>query len=58
MEGKRIFLSAARAVMSFICCGSTQKGFSARGGMFAYQNFSSVIFSCDLLFTFNRLVSF
>lgn len=24
----------------------------------AYQNFSSVIFSYDLLFTFNRLVSF
>jgi len=34
VEGKHIFRSAARAVMSFICCGSTQKGFSARGGMF------------------------
>jgi len=34
MEGKRIFRSSARAVMSFICYGSTQKGFSARGGMF------------------------
>jgi hypothetical protein len=34
MERNRIFRLAARAVMSFICCGSSQKGFSARGGMF------------------------
>jgi hypothetical protein len=60
-------LNGRKANFSFIstCCNElyllllySERRQCSWWNVLAYQNFSSVIFSYDLLFTFNRLISF